>query len=254
MQSLVQGSDSRRNIDETIKDTFNNLGKRFVLVSRFRIKTWKSLAMITFVAGAFGALIWSVSREEMTKIYLAGENKVSNQATATFEDADGNKYGPVASNIVVTNIISGEIEPIKIKVELEGRQSFVSMLTLYVLNAGKNNIAFQTSSNSGTDGKLEINTTASDLPAGVYDFKIIVPTYLSRRVTSIVWPSEVEIQFDDILAGNLQDSDDVINSLDWSLLNEKWGTNDQTADINKDGIVNTLDWSLMNKNWAKSGS
>ena len=109
MQTITETQDLKRNVDQAIKETFNTLGQRFVLISRTKIKTWKSLAIITFVAGAFGALIWAVSQGEISKIYLAGEEEITNQATVTFEDAEGNKYGPVTSNIVTTKI-SGEVE------------------------------------------------------------------------------------------------------------------------------------------------
>lgn len=46
--------------------------------------------------------------------------------------------------------------------------------------------------------------------------------------------------------------DGIVNSLDWSLMNAKWFTNDANADLNKDGIVNSLDWSIMNSNWLKT--
>ncbi len=46
--------------------------------------------------------------------------------------------------------------------------------------------------------------------------------------------------------------DHIVNSLDWSLMNKNWFTNNTTADLNKDGIVNTIDFSLMNANWFKT--
>ncbi len=46
--------------------------------------------------------------------------------------------------------------------------------------------------------------------------------------------------------------DGIVNSLDWSLMNSKWFSNDTTADLNNDGIVNSLDFSIMNGNWSKT--
>ena len=57
------------------------------------------------------------------------------------------------------------------------------------------------------------------------------------------------------LLGDLN-GDAIVNSLDFSILNGKWFTNDPRADINRDGLVNSLDFSTMNSNWfktAKSG-
>ena len=54
------------------------------------------------------------------------------------------------------------------------------------------------------------------------------------------------------LRGDLN-NDRIINSLDWSIMNGRWLTNDSIADLNSDGIVNTIDFSIMNGNWLKSG-
>ena len=44
-------------------------------------------------------------------------------------------------------------------------------------------------------------------------------------------------------------ADCLVNSVDWSLMNSKWFTNDAKADLNHDGLVNSIDFSLLNKNW-----
>jgi hypothetical protein len=46
--------------------------------------------------------------------------------------------------------------------------------------------------------------------------------------------------------------DGIVNSLDWSTMNSKWGTSDTNSDINKDGIVNSIDFSMLNANWFKT--
>lgn len=46
--------------------------------------------------------------------------------------------------------------------------------------------------------------------------------------------------------------DRIINSIDFSIMNAVWLTNNVTADLNKDGIVNSLDFSIMNSNWLKT--
>ena len=55
----------------------------------------------------------------------------------------------------------------------------------------------------------------------------------------------------EILKGDLN-NDRIVNSLDWSIMNNKWLTSDIGADLNADGIVNSLDFSIMNGNWLKS--
>ncbi len=53
------------------------------------------------------------------------------------------------------------------------------------------------------------------------------------------------------LVGDLN-GDKIVNSLDWSIMNSKWFTNNTTADLNHDGIVNSIDFSLLNANWFKT--
>ena len=50
------------------------------------------------------------------------------------------------------------------------------------------------------------------------------------------------------LAGDLN-TDHIVNALDWSMMNQYWGTSNATADLNSDGTVNTLDYSILNANW-----
>jgi pimeloyl-ACP methyl ester carboxylesterase len=54
------------------------------------------------------------------------------------------------------------------------------------------------------------------------------------------------------LKGDLN-GDGIVNSIDWSMMNPMWISNDGLADINQDGIVNSIDWSIMNVNWFKTG-
>lgn len=256
VQPLIETQNSKHSVDQAIKETFNNLGKRFVLVSRMRIKSWQSLIIIAFITGVFGALIWAVSQEEVGKIYTAGELKnISNQASVTFEDSQGNKYGPVKSNITTTQVKekTPEKKPIKIKFTIEGKKDYqADKIIIIVFTLNTDNVVYQTTGSSDTNGKIAKDIDLTNLPIGTYDFKIKVPYCLTKKIKNISWPTTEELNFDKCFAGNLQNQDDVINSLDWSILNEKWGTNDAVADINGDGIVNTLDWSLMNKNWGKT--
>ena len=46
--------------------------------------------------------------------------------------------------------------------------------------------------------------------------------------------------------------DHIVNSLDWSIMNSKWYSNDANSDLNHDGVVNAIDFSLMNANWLKT--
>jgi hypothetical protein len=54
------------------------------------------------------------------------------------------------------------------------------------------------------------------------------------------------------LPGDLN-NDNIVNSLDWSLMNAAWFTSDPTADLNRDGQVNSVDFSVINDNWGRVG-
>jgi len=48
-------------------------------------------------------------------------------------------------------------------------------------------------------------------------------------------------------------NDGIVNSIDWSIMNAHWFTNNAQSDINHDGIVNSIDFSILNSNWFKGG-
>jgi murein DD-endopeptidase MepM/ murein hydrolase activator NlpD len=75
-----------------------------------------------------------------------------------------------------------------------------------------------------------VPTTCSD-PVGVY----------SLVVRDAAW-----------LKGDFN-GDGIVNSIDWSAMNQRWFTNDQFVDINADGIVNSIDFSNLNANWFRVG-
>jgi hypothetical protein len=48
-------------------------------------------------------------------------------------------------------------------------------------------------------------------------------------------------------------SDNTVNSLDYSILNSHYLQNYPIADINKDGLVNSLDYAILKNNFNKVG-
>jgi hypothetical protein len=45
-------------------------------------------------------------------------------------------------------------------------------------------------------------------------------------------------------------NDGVVNSVDFSMFQSAYNTNNATYDLNKDGIVNTLDYAIISRNWG----
>lgn len=97
----------------------------------------------------------------------------------------------------------------------------------------------------------------SELNYGQYYIMIVPPYHLAVKLDVNLDAEEKIIIVDEskLLVGNLNDLDDIINSLDWDKMSEKWGTSqdNQDVDLNMDGLINTIDWSTMNKNWGVEG-
>jgi hypothetical protein len=77
------------------------------------------------------------------------------------------------------------------------------------------------------------------------------PKQLSKKIL-IASESVTDVDFGQLLTGDLN-NDDIINSMDFSLINKYWNQANDLADLNKDGFINSLDFSVLNKNWGKSG-
>lgn len=128
------------------------------------------------------------------------------------------------ANIPITNVSSGT----------SGRELILATGTN--LSGKKLSLKFNTLP-TGTNGQTATQW-ASTIEAGIAGTVTLSPT-----PTSTPSPSTPQ--------GDLN-NDHIVNSLDWSLMNSKWFTNDSTADLNSDGIVNSLDFSIMNGNWLKT--
>lgn len=100
-----------------------------------------------------------------------------------------------------------------------------------------------------------VTYTSTLVNEGTYDFIIKVPGHLTKAVRAYTFTSASAdgLIFDNVLAGNLKDDDDEINSRDWGVFSAKWGSADTSADFNMDETVNSIDWSVMNKNFGKKG-
>ncbi len=90
--------------------------------------------------------------------------------------------------------------------------------------------------------------------ASTVTLRPVIVGYLSRllRNVDIRDTAVLEAAFATLPAGDFN-GDQSINTVDYSYMNDKWGTADSLADINKDGTVNSLDFSYLSKNWLLSG-
>lgn len=96
-----------------------------------------------------------------------------------------------------------------------------------------------------------------DIPSGLLPtvtLRPVISGYLSKLVASVDLrnTSVIDVTFPSLPAGDFN-GDQIINSLDFSQMNTKWGQNDNLLDVNKDGFVNSLDFAYLSNNWLKTG-
>ncbi|GEM_PF-4161335 len=129
----------------------------------------------------------------------------------------------------------------------EGRTSLSSTsFTINIYNTGGSS-SLLSFTNSGSTLALPSNTLSS----GSYDVTITAPGYLTSRTTQSLSNSQT-IMLPQLIAGDIN-NDNVINSLDWSVMSPQWFTSNPISDLNQDGTVNSIDFSFLNKNWGEVG-
>lgn len=143
------------------------------------------------------------------------------------------------SNVKFTPLIEG-------KTNISGKD-----FTITILNAGTTTQVAQWTIQPDITNNLTIPATVT-INNGTYDILLYSSLYLKKKKNNVALSSDSTISLPTLPAGDLN-SDNVINSLDWSLMSPKWFSQDAVADINGDNIVNTIDFSFLNKNWSLTG-
>ena len=93
------------------------------------------------------------------------------------------------------------------------------------------------------------NATLSFLaPSTSGNYEVRLYSQNNSSSPSATAPFTVQAQ---TLPGDLP-GDRIVNSIDFSIMNGVWLTNNAAADLNHDGTVNSLDFSTMNGNWLKA--
>jgi len=106
--------------------------------------------------------------------------------------------------------------------------------------------------NADATGKVAL-PTGNPLSQGTYDLLVSTPNYLKKKLLNIALNPNSTVPLPQLTAGDFN-SDNVINSLDWSLMNANWFGAASSTDVNNDGITNSLDFSYLNANWNKVGN
>jgi hypothetical protein len=111
----------------------------------------------------------------------------------------------------------------------------------------------ETQSNlTATAGKYTVTFLSGD--PQLVNIRVKANGYLSQLLTSVdtTVNSASALTVPQLTAGDLN-NDNVVNSLDYSLMNSNW-LKSGTGDINGDGIVNSLDFAILKNDWGKSGN
>jgi hypothetical protein len=193
----------------------------------------------------------NVGVEDTTSPYSVSWNStgVSNgthSITAVARDSSNNIATSAAISVTVTN--TTQKSP-TITLTPEGRTNKVLSGKVSVLSSTKAILQEPTfTTNSSGQATVNINI----LPQQVY-LKVVVGGYLTRLMGPYDYSTlATTFTVPTLLSADLN-SDNIINSLDFSTMNARWLTNDAVADINQDGLVNTIDFSWLSKNWFAVG-
>jgi len=78
------------------------------------------------------------------------------------------------------------------------------------------------------------------------------PTPIPTNTTAPPTPTSTPLSRPCPLLGDTNFCDGVVNTLDFTYLSSKFGTNDPKADLKQDGIINVLDYSILSSNFGNS--
>jgi fibronectin type 3 domain-containing protein len=199
-----------------------------------------------------GALIATTSSTAYLDVNLSAGTQYTYQIEA--RDNAGNTSSKSSSVSATTPILSLPVQR-RIIINLEGAPSNRRDVTGTIKFLNPSNISsevYQASITTNTSGQYIV-----DIPEGLIPtvtLRPVVVGYLSKLVPNVDLrnSSVLDVATPTLLAGDFN-GDGIINSLDFSQMNGRWGQSDQLIDINRDGTVNSLDFAYISNNWLKTG-
>lgn len=216
-------------------------------------KILAGLVGLVFLSG-IGIFIWGIVTGEI--VPKAAVVQISNTASVTYQDSTGTSYTSQSNTVLVD--VSTPLTAINISYTLQGKMSLEAsgvILQIY-LPGSTTAIVEKTDIATSSDGKAAV--TLENIAVGNYDVKIKVPNFLSKKKTNIALSEGVTIDFSQLLAGDLN-NDDQIYLPDYSILAGAWRTKtgeanfNSIADLNNDGQIYLPDYSILISNWRKKG-
>ena len=169
-------------------------------------------------------------------------------------DAAGNLATGSDNTFTTSSLLSLAVQR-RVVLVLEGapaNQRNVSGTVEFLNPANLSAEVYQASITTNTSGYYTINVPAGLLPT--VTMRPVVSGYLSKLLANIDLRNTAvtDVNFPALPAGDFN-SDQLVNSLDFSYMNDKWNLSDQLSDVNRDGAVNSLDFAYLSNNWLQSG-
>jgi hypothetical protein len=152
----------------------------------------------------------------------------------------GNSADSMYIPIVVLAANAGMVNNITFQVSLEALTPSrfpTKPITIDILDVQTGQSLFKFTQTPDAQGKI-IKSSINLFPS-TYDILVSSPAYLSNKLTNQILQSNQTVILPTLHAGDLN-NDNIVNSLDWSLMNAAWFTSDPTADLNHDGQVNSV--------------
>lgn len=199
-----------------------------------------------------GVLIGTTTSTAYLNTGLSAGTAYSYQVAAV--DNAGNTSLRSASVSATTPIASLSVQR-RIVLILEGAPSNkrdVSGTVEFLNPSDLSSKVYQASITTDTSGHQIIDVPSGLLPT--VTFRPVVSGYLSKLLPNVDLrnASVLDANFPTLPAGDFN-SDQLINSLDFSYMNDKWNISDTLADINRDSTVNSLDFAYLSNNWLLIG-
>ncbi|MDR3642143.1 MAG: fibronectin type III domain-containing protein [Candidatus Doudnabacteria bacterium] len=179
----------------------------------------------------------------------------SHTLTATALDNAGNTSQTITITITVNNAQATKYPRTITLTSLEGISAIPSntSITATILSPSSGT-TLETQTNLTADKSARYTVTFLSSDPQLVNIRIKVNGYLSQLLTNIdtTVNSSIALSVPQLQAGDFN-NDNVVNSLDYSLMNNHWLQNFPTSDINTDGLINSLDFAILKNNYNKSG-
>jgi hypothetical protein len=138
---------------------------------------------------------------------------------------------------------------LNLQIQLQGRTDYTTTGTTLKIYDSSSTLVFDRS-DIATDasGNAQITLPTSMTVGQIYSFFTKPGYFLGDYKASQTLTNPMSLTYAEFKGGDFTD-DNMINTLDFSILSSRWMQSDPIADINQDSIVNTIDFAILSANW-----